>query len=294
MKKILVILDQEEEQKHVLERAIVIAEKLGCSIHVLIDGYQELSWLNDVFSMLENKKLKEKIIQHKEDWWAKYSIPYLEKMNITHEIIWSKYFVDSILSHCNDHQYDFIVKKGHKSESIFYTPSDWLLLRRSKVPTYLVINKQTQVHAAVLVALDLLASSAEKQKLNSKLLTVGSEYAANIGCELHCCSAIAIPNMLGDMGFIDDSLRSKELDMLAKERAKPLLENYKIAASNLHIKIGSPWKVINRESESISAGLIVVGSMGKTAVAGKFIGNTCEQVLNSSQKDVLVIGLNEQ
>lgn len=298
MKKILVILEQEEEQEVVLERAIAIAEKFNCSIHVLIYGYCELSWVNDVFGMLENTKLKEKLVQHKEDWWQEYSKSYLAKINITHEVIFSKYFVDAILNHCEDHHYDFIVKQGHRSESIFYTPSDWLLLRGSKIPTYLVVSKeafskQEDNNAAVLVALDLLASSEEKQKLNAKLLSVASNFAKKIGGELHCCFAIAVPKVLADIGFIDIEQRSQVLAGLAQEKAKLLLENYHIAESNIHISIGTPWKVINRQSEMINAGLTIIGSMGKTAIAGKLIGNTCEQVLNSSQKDVLVIGLNE-
>jgi len=293
MKKILVILEQENGQRYVLERAIAIAEKLDYRIHVLIYGYCELSWVNDVFSMLENKKLKEKIVQHKEAWWLAFSKPYLTKMNISHEIICSKYFVDTILNHCIDHQYDFIVKQGHRSGSIFYTPNDWLLLRRSKIPTYLVISKQVDINAAVLVALDLLAASDEKQQLNLKLLSVASDYQQKTGGELHCCFAIAVPKVLGDIGFIDIEKRSKILAELAQERAKVLLEDYNIAASNIHIMIGTPWKVINRESEKIKAGLTIVGSMGKTAIAGKIIGNTCEQVLHASQKDVLVVGLDD-
>jgi nucleotide-binding universal stress UspA family protein len=293
MKKILVILEQEEEQQYVLERANALAEKLDCSIHVLIYGYQELSWVNDVFSMLENRKLKNKVTQHLEDWWKEYSKPYVGKKKITHEIVWSKYFVDSVLKHCSDRQYDFIVKKGHRSESILYTSSDWLLLRGSEIPTYLVVSKQADINASVLVALDLLASSEEKQALNLKLLSVASDYAKKTGSELHCCFSIAIPKLLENLGFIDVESRSQELGRLAKERAKALLDNYDVAASNLHIKVGTPWEVIKSEADSIKAGLIVVGSMGKTLVAGKFIGNTCEQVLHYSHKDVLVIHYNK-
>lgn len=286
-------MEQEEGQEYVLERAIAMAEKFNCSIHVLIYGYCELSWVNDVFSMLENIKLKEKLVQHKEDWWQEYSTPYLAKMYITHEIIFSKYFAEAILNHCADHQYDFIVKQGHRSESILYTPSDWLLLRGSKVPTYLVVSKKVASNAAVLVALDLLARSEEKQKLNAKLLAVASDFAKKTGGELHCCFAIAVPKVLADIGFIDIEQRSKVLAELAHKKAKRLCENYHIAEANIHIGIGSTWKVINRQAATINAGVTIIGSMGKTAIAGKLIGNTCEQVLNSSQRDVFVIGINE-
>jgi nucleotide-binding universal stress UspA family protein len=308
MKKILVILDREDDQQYVLERAIVIAEKFNCCIHVLIYGYCELSWVNDVFGMLENNKLKEKLVQHKEDWWQEYSKPYLAKKNVTHEVVCSKYFVDTILKHCVEHQYELIVKQGHRSKSIFYTPSDWLLLRDSKIPIYLVVSgkvfskpsiskhslsRKVDSNAAVLVALDFLASSEEKQTLNSKLLSVANDFAKKSGVELHCCFAIAVPKVLAETGFIDIEKRSQVLSKLAQEKAKILLADYPIAESNIHISVGTPWKVIKRQAEKINAGLTIIGSMGKTAIAGKLIGNTSEQVLNFSKKDVLVIGLNE-
>ncbi len=294
MKNILVILDKEEDQRYVIDRAVTIAEKLECDIHVLIDGYHELSWVNDVFSMLENIELKKKIIQQIESWWQEYSEPYGDRLTITHEIIWAKYFTDAILKHCVNHQYNFIVKKVHTSESILYTPNDWMLLRRSKIPTYLIVSKKADINACVLVALDLLANSEEKQKLNSTLLSVANDYVTKTGSELHCCFAIAIPKILADMGLIDIERRSQELKAVAQERADILMQSHNIAAANMHIELGTPCEVINRVSETIEGSLNVVGSMGKTTIAGKVIGNTCEQVLNSSKKDVLVVGLYEQ
>lgn len=294
MKKILFILEQEEEGRYAIERAIALAEKFDCSIHVLICCYEPLSWVNDIFGMLENVELKEKIIQSRKDWWNVYSKPYVGNTNLSHEIIWSKYFVDAILNHCSTHQYDFIVKKGHSTESIFFTPSDWLLLRRNKIPTYLVLSKQPHINAPILVALDLMASSEAKQTLNSTLLSAANDFSKKTGSELHCCFATPIPPVLSDTGFIDIEQHRQKIEKIAKEKAEILLEDYDIPPSNLHIKIGTPWKVINSKSISVKAGLIIVGSMSKTAVAGKIIGNTCEKVLHSSQKDVMVIGLSEE
>ena len=62
MTKILVILEQQQESKSALDRALAIAEKTGADIHVLIYCYENLSWMNDVFDVLENFRVKDKII----------------------------------------------------------------------------------------------------------------------------------------------------------------------------------------------------------------------------------------
>jgi len=291
MKKILVILEQDQEDQYALERAVVMAEKLKARVHVLLCCYQELSWVNNVFGMMENIHIKEKIIEQKELWWQDYAKPYINTVLISHEVIWSKYFVDSILEHCQSHEYDFYVKRGHRSETLFYTPSDWLLLRKSQIPSYIVVEKERKAADTLLLALDFLASSDEKQQLNRKLLEFARDFADKMEMELHCCFAIAPPKVLSDTGFIDPEEYAEKATEMAQETAEVLLEPYKIAPENQHIKIGSAHKVIANQAQKLNAGAIVIGSMGKSAMSGKVIGNTCEQVLHISKKDVFVLGL---
>lgn len=291
MNKILVILGQEQEHTLALERGISVAKKLGGDVHVLICCYQELSWLIDVFGMLENKKLKARILQEKENWWQDYVKPYSGTVTISHEIVWSKYFVEEIFTHCDKHHYDLLIKKGHRSESILHTPSDWLLLRDSKIPVYIVVDQEPKAGQPIVVALDLMASSEEKQRLNKKLLKFASHFATQTDAELHCCFAVALPMIFGDMGAVDIEQQSQELETLARKNAESLLDTYGIAPQNLHIAKGAASEVIANISERLDSSLTVIGSMGRKNIVGKVIGSTCEQLLHESRKDLLVIGL---
>ena len=290
MKKILVILEQENQEKYALEKAVLMAKKAGASVHVLICCFQELSWLNNVFGMLENKQVKDKIIEQKQLWWQDYAKPYLNTVLISHELVWDKYFVESIVQHCQQRQYDFLVKKGHHSESFFYTPSDWLLLRKSPIPAYFIIEKDHKAGQSVLLALDLLASSEEKQKLNKKLFAFASDFASKMSLELHCCFAIPLPKVLTDTGFIDADAYIKKATAVSEEKATSLLNDH-IPQQNRHIKAGSPDKVITGLAQKIHADVIIIGSMGKKSLPGKIVGTTCENVMHISKKNVLVISL---
>jgi universal stress protein E len=292
MTKILVILEQEQESKSALDRALVIAKKTGADIHVLIYCYENLSWMNDVFDMLENLRIKEKIIKHKEIWWQQYIKSYSDTILISHEIVWKKYFVDAVLSHCEAHKYDFYMKKGNRSESFLHTPSDWLLLRESKIPSYIVADQQASTDGkSVLLALDFMASSQEKKELNKKLLTFGYDFAKKMSLPVHCCFAISSPSILTDIGPAEAEQYCKKIEVLATENATSLLEGVNIPAENIHIKVGTPYKVIESISQEHHANIIIIGSMGKKLLTGKVIGNTCEDVLHVTKTDMIVLGL---
>jgi len=291
MKKILVILDQEPEQKQALEKGVLLAQKMSADIHVLIQCYQPLSWVTDVFGMLENKEIKARVLEDREKWWQELSEPYSGAVNMSYEIVWSKYFVDDILSHCDENHYDLLVKKGHRSESILHTPSDWLLFRASKVPVYIVVEQEPSEQRPVLVAIDVMANNEEKQRLNDRLLSVASQYAKQMNTELHCCFAIPLPMVSGGLGVVDIEQQGKDIEESARKEAKELLEDHGIAEQNLHIATGTAWNVIHDFSESLNSGLTVIGSIGRKNIAGKLVGNTCEEYLHISRKDLLVIGL---
>ncbi|MEH6453307.1 MAG: universal stress protein [Psychromonas sp.] len=292
MSKILVILEQQQQRKSTLDKAIELAKKSGADIHVLIYCYEDLSWMNDIFDMLENQRIKEQLIQTKETWWQQYIKTYDNKVRITHEIVWDKYFVDAILNHCKDHSYDFYMKKGHRSESLLHTPSDWLLLRESEIPSYIVAEESvTTSGKSVLLALDLMARSQEKQNLNRKLLAFGYDFAKKSALDIHCCFAISVPNLLADFGHNETQQYAKQIEEIAKVNATPLLNQFNIPAENLHLNIGEPNTVIDQVAQKVDANIIIIGSMCKKRLTGKVIGNTCEEVLHITHKDMIVLGL---
>ena len=294
MNKILIILEQEQEKNTALERGISIAKKMKADVHVLICCYHKLSWVSDVFGMLENKQLEARILQEKEQWWQDYVKPYSKTVTISHEIVWSKYFVEKILTHCDKHQYELLIKKGHRSESILYTPSDWLLLRDSKIPVYIATEHKPDEGQPIVVALDLLATSKEKKRLNKKLLNIASKLAKQTEAELHCCFAIDLPMVFSSMGIVDIEQQGQQIETSARNNAKDLLDAYGITPQNLHIAKGTIWEVINDITVNLNSGLTVIGSMGRKNIKGKVIGNTCEQFLHISRKDLLVVGLADE
>ena len=70
-----------------------------------------------------------------------------------------------------------------------------------------------------------------------------------------------------------------------------LLDEYDIEAQCLHIKQGKPWHVINDFACELKAQCVVVGSLGRSGIPGKLLGNTSEKVVHQAQTDLLVLKL---
>ncbi|HET6424500.1 MAG TPA: universal stress protein, partial [Planctomycetaceae bacterium] len=56
-----------------------------------------------------------------------------------------------------------------------------------------------------------------------------------------------------------------------------------------HLAWGTPWQQIVATAESLSADLIVLGTIGRTGLQGLLVGNTAERVLDHSPCGVLTV-----
>ncbi len=70
---------------------------------------------------------------------------------------------------------------------------------------------------------------------------------------------------------------------------KRLSAEYDIPEKNFRLKQGPAAKVITSEAARLKAQLVVMGTVARTGVRAKLIGNTAEQVLARLKTDVLAI-----
>lgn len=290
MKHILVVADFEDSEQLAFHKAVRLAKLTVADIHVVTFRYE--AWCDTQFEY-ENKDthvdLKKMVIEKAQQEWDDFIVSNNSSVNVSYEIVWEKYMNQWIVNHCKEKEYDLIVKTGHRSESFFYTPTDWQLFRESLVPIYCVVKPDRKTKRIVLVALDILSKKQEKQQLNERLLEAAFQLSVQMNATLHCCVAIEIPTLVKDMDMIDVPARVHELEHAIKEKFRALSELYALENDQLHIREGKPWKVINNFSRELKAECVAVGSMGRKGIAGKLIGNTAEKVIHVAKTDLLVI-----
>ncbi|MNH06177.1 Universal stress protein E [compost metagenome] len=70
---------------------------------------------------------------------------------------------------------------------------------------------------------------------------------------------------------------------------KALRQKFHINEEFTHVEKGLPEEVIPDLAEHLQAGVVVLGSLGRTGISAAFIGNTAEQVIDHLKCDLLVL-----
>lgn len=289
MKKLLVIADREDHPQEAFLKAVDFAKKSGAAIHVAIFCYEPMEVLAAGRSGADNQDLKTELIRHKEQWWQGFVTTHRAELEITHEVVWEKYVKDWVIKHCQTCHYDLIVKTGHRSETAFYTPTDWQLFRDATVPVYIVAREHFKPRKVILVALDVLAKSAEKRDLNKQLIESAFRLSVQTDAVLHCAYVIKIPTLLKDLDLIDTTTYLRKAKAQVEDKLAGLTKNYELAPDCMHIEHGEPWGALSNLAKKLRAQCVVVGSMGRKGIAGKLIGNTAEKIIHIANTDLLVI-----
>ena len=292
MKNILVIADPEEHEQQAFAKALSMAKTTVANLHIVIFCNENTTAVNQE-NGVSKTDLQEMAPHHTKQWWESYLSSQLITMPIAYEIIWEKKIHEWVLEHCQQKNYDLIVKTGHRSESLFYTPTDWQLFRKSPVPVYCVTPEQQNTDNIVLVALDLMATTDTKQQLNRRLLETAFQLSLQTNCELHCCYATEAPVLLTEVELINAPALICESEQKARKQMSILTRDYDVDEQHIHIQQGNPWEVLTNLGDSLKAGCFVLGTQGRTGIAGKLIGNMAEKVIHHAKKDLLVISTDD-
>jgi len=289
MKNILVIADPLDCEQRAYEKALSLGKLTSARIHVVTLCHESLAMLEHSDFSVNIADVKQDLLTIREQWWQRYLDKNPPHIEVTYEAAWDKYLHHWVIEHCKERHYDIIVKTGHRSEQLFYTPSDWQLFRKAPAPIYSVNPNVYKHKKVVLVALDLIHKQEQKHRLNKQLLEQGFQLAVQSDAELHCCYSIQIPTLMKDMDLIDVPSHTKNMEKQARELCKQWLDDYDIDEQSFHVREGKPWQVINTLANKLNAQCIVIGSMGRKGVPGKLIGNTAEKIIHHARTDLLVI-----
>jgi universal stress protein E len=288
MEKILVIADQKDMPQSAFHKALSLAHSSCASLHIAVVCYESFAELND--SDLDGENIKSKIIQQHRDFWQAQIEQANSDLTIDVKVMWHKQLHDCVIQECKENGYDLIIKTGNRSESMFYTPTDWMLFRDSPVPVYIVEPRAVKSQKVVLVALDALAKSDEKKALNIQLLESAFRLAVQTNANLHCAYVVKIPTLLKDFDLVDPHTYAKKIQVQAKASMDVLVADYDIAPNCVHIEVGEPWGVLANLSKKLHCQCLVVGSMGRKGMLSKLVGNTAEKIIHVARTDLLVIG----
>jgi universal stress protein E len=206
-----------------------------------------------------------------------------------HEVVVTTDLAAWVKGYCVKSSTDLVIKTGHRSESAFYTPTDWHLIRQLPCAVLIASDVKWRAKPVIMATVDLNDESAQQQSLNQAVLHRAREFAEARKAEPVVTYSIPVPKALVELDIIEKDDFSKKKLPEAEKRMTACLQAGGMPGAATHILNGPPDKTLPSLANSLKADLVVVGSVGRTGLSGLLLGNTAEKVLHNLRTDILVV-----
>jgi nucleotide-binding universal stress UspA family protein len=201
-------------------------------------------------------------------------------------------------------EYDILIKAAQKTTRRSIGSIDHRLLRYISCPVALLQPKKPHSNGRVLATVDFDPHEPEKGAVNDEILDAAVRAAVSVYREIYI---LHVWQLFGE-SFLSSprfELSQTELQDLLEDERK-LHENWlKTYVENFFAKLGPettdfvkprtllvkgmPRKTIPKQVAMLEPDLLVLGSVGRSGIAGLFIGNTAESVVSEVDCSILVV-----
>jgi universal stress protein E len=288
MGKMLVIADIKDTCV-ATPRGLQLAHKLGYSVEVIAFTHVPMGRLK--ITANEQKAMKMQLMAAREKAVqariAKFADP---KQKVSLKVVWEKDINHWVLKH-RAKNCDMVVKTGQRKEAIRFASVDWQLIRECAAPVLIVAEKKWHRTRPILASIDLGTSVKEKKQLNQQIIATAKTLAQALDAELKLICAIEVPTLLADLDLIDPIAYAREAKEEMAPALKQLAEANDLPISAFKVKRGPVEKVITSYAAKQRAQLVVMGTVGRSGVRARLLGNTAEAVLRHLKTDVLALKL---
>lgn len=293
---ILVVIDPEQDDQPALRRAVYLNQRLGGKITCFLPIYDFSYEITTLLSPDERITMRKGVVSQRTEWIREQARSYLAAgVQIDIKVIWHNRPFEAIIQEVLNGEHDLVIKMTHQHDrlqAVVFTPTDWHLLRKCPCPVWMVKDQQWPEGGKALVAVNLASEEPHHDPLNTKLVKETLALAERINhTEVHLVGAypatpinIAIELPDFDPNIYNDAIRGQHLLAM-----KALRQPFGIDAHLTHVEKGLPEEVIPDLAEHLDAGVVVLGTIGRTGLSAAFLGNTAEQVIDHLRCDLLAI-----
>jgi len=274
-KLVMVISDEEEGESLALTKAQSIAAPLNAEVEVVRFLPQSCS---DADRQSATQSIGELV-----------HTVFKEMDCVTSQVVTTESIPEWVADHCNDGHDSLVIKTGHRSESLFHTPSDWQLIRQLHSPLLISSNLKWNSLPNVLIALDLSSDDPEHLELNEQALQWAKQWHTISDYTLHAVYSVPIPAPLLALDIVEQREYQRAHEPEAKEKLCVLLNKFNMPDVTPHIVTGAPHKTIPHMANELKADLVIMGSVGREGIQGFLRGNTAEKILHHLRTDILVV-----
>jgi len=292
----LVAIDPQQDDQPALRRAVYLNQRIGGKIKAYLPIYDFSYEMTTLLSPDERASMRQGVISQRTEWIREQARAYLEAgVEIEIKVVWHNRPYEAIIQEVLAHGHDLVLKMAHQHdrlEAVIFTPTDWHLLRKCPCPVWMVKDQPWPEGGKAVVAVNLASEEPHHDELNQKLIRETTRLAEMVNhTEVHLVGAypitpinIAIELPDFDPSVYNDAIRGQHLVAM-----KALRQKFAIREEFTHVAKGLPEEVIPDIASQLSAGIVVLGTIGRTGLSAAFLGNTAEQVIDHLRCDLLAI-----
>ncbi|AZG35560.1 MAG: universal stress protein [Shewanella psychromarinicola] len=286
MDKVFIIAQMEQAHTDAVASGLQLAKQLNKTAEVFAYTYAYFSGAESYNPRLVSVAQKQLMDQRQTD--LKQHLAALNDEDVPVHMVWSKYLFEHACHHSIRHGFDLMVKAVHHADH--YLPTDWQLIRHTRIPLLLLTDNPLHKSNTILMAVDLATHDPIKQQLNSVVAAYGKQLAKATGAQLHLAYILRVPKVLRDMDLLDcDALVKKAYKDHQKQIAK-----FNMDPGSVHIIAGEPELCLYELACRLKSQYFVIGARQRQGVLGHIIGNTAESVLGRMRTNVLIIPADDQ
>lgn len=207
-----------------------------------------------------------------------------------------------ILKEVGEHHHDLVViaERTEDSSGLFNSTAQKLI---RSCPCAVWVDKPGRIGPLqrVLAAIDPSEGESRGGELGRRIVEVAACISLPAQAELHVLNAwkpLARPAALGRVGTSpqeienviheEEQLRRRLVEDVLRESEDCLQERSPVT----HIVLGAPEIVLPELVASLNIDILVIGTWGRSGIAGFFLGNIAESVLGEIQCAVLAVKMN--
>ena len=260
LNKIFVIIDPTVENQPAFERALQSAHMTGTRLHIYACINQQVA------AEGEDRETAEGAMDRKLEALNKQCQD--AGVEAVTELEWGEDWSHQAVRAAARCSASMVFKSSYEHSDVqreLRPTSDFTLLRLSPCPVLLVKDKHDWSSRRVLAAINSQSTDDAHIKLNNLIISFAQNFTDAYGSDAHFINA-----------YQDANHPPNEGQLAAPQE-------------HIHLVRGAAAEVISATAEKLDVDLIIIGTVGRSGLKGRVVGNTSEKILDHTGADILVV-----
>ncbi len=279
--RLFVVVDPTETHQLPLVKALLIAKLGGCHIHAFLCTYKDTKQAGEYES---HDDFKRNILEQATDWLEQLMQPCrVSGVPYTTQVTWDKEWVDSTIRAVEKSGCNLVIKSSFhhsKARRFFSTTSDYEMMHRCACPILFTHQEQEWKTDRMLACLDLVSADPQHMRLNNVIIRDAQAFANIVGMDLYLACAYT--------KAIDSEHLPLETHGHDVTRSQ-LGELYEVKPERVLLRQGNTVETVKAICEEIDPSIVIIGTLARTGIKGKLIGNTAEKLIDIVDADLLTV-----